>query len=257
MKPKSKRYPERRKSGGGLKVLYQDKDLVVVHKPSGKTTYNDDRKNAKPSVLDELNRRLGSEKKAYPVHRLDRGTCGVLIFALTPLAASLLQRDFREGKVEKKYWALVLGRTPKKGDIKKRIKDGKEGSVAAHTSFITRSTFFIPTSPEEGESEVLPGEVPKIREGITVSWVECEPKTGRFHQIRQHFAMEGFPLVGDYDHGTAESQQAGKVLGLKRIALSAVGIELRHPRLRKPMKIETYPDREYLAVLESLVGGSI
>lgn len=249
MKPMKKNHT-RSRQGSGLKILYQDRDLVIVHKASGRVTYNDDRKAKTPSVLDELNRRLGSEKKAYPVHRLDRGTCGILIFALTPQAASLLQRDFREGKVEKKYWALILGRTPKKGDIKKRIKDGKEGSVAAHTSFITRSTFFVPLeteSPEgHSESEIVPG--------ITVSWVECEPKTGRFHQIRQHFAMEGFPLLGDYDHGNLESQNAAKTLRLKRIALSSVSIELKHPRLRKPMRIETYPDRDYLEVLEALVG---
>ena len=82
-----------------LKILHRDRDLLVIHKPSGMKTYRDSAKDKELSAYDVLKKQF-AESQIYPVHRLDRVTDGLLIFALRPVVANLLQKAFREEKVQ-------------------------------------------------------------------------------------------------------------------------------------------------------------
>lgn len=221
-----------------LKILHRDRDLVIIHKPSGMKTYRDEKTETGLSAYDILKKQF-SEAKLHPVHRLDRGTDGLLIFALRPDVANLLQKMFREEKVKKAYWALVWGDPPARGEWKKNLSENETGSSQrALTKFFTRGRF--ETAPDAA--------------GVThkFSWLECQPVTGRFHQIRRHASGAGFPLVGDLDYGSEEQKTAAALFGMKRIALSSIRLEFLHPTLRKPVLIETYPETVFGKILRQL-----
>ena len=222
-----------------LKILHRDRDLLVIHKPSGMNTYNDEKGEKSLSAFDVLKKQF-AEAKIHPVHRLDRGTDGLLIFALRPDVANLLQKMFREEKVKKTYWALVWGDPPVRAEWKKPLSDKESGaSQRALTKVRTRGRFET-DSGVEGEP------------GKKFSWIECEPKTGRYHQIRRHAADAGYPLIGDPDYASEEQTEASKFFGMKRIALSSIRLEFMPSTLRKPVLIETYPEPTFGKILRSL-----
>ncbi len=221
-----------------LKILHRDRDLLVIHKPSGMLTYHDDKTEKGLSAYDILKKQF-AEAKIHPVHRLDRGTDGLLIFALRPDVANLLQKMFKEERVKKVYWALVWGDPPARGEWKKALSEKESGSTQrALTKFFTRGRY--ETAPDaDGKS-------------YSFSWIECEPKTGRFHQIRRHASDAGYPLVGDPDYTPEDKKDAAKAFGMNRIALSSIRLEFMHPTLRKPVLIETYPETTFGKILKQL-----
>lgn len=230
-----------------LKILHRDRDLIVIHKPSGMKTYRDSKKDTELSAYDVLKKQF-VEAEIYPVHRLDRGTCGLLIFALRPNVANLMQKAFREEKVRKTYWALVWGDPSARGEWKAVLpaKDKEDGTQRATTKFRTRGRF------ETSTPDAVEGATENVIPGRKFSWIECVPKTGRLHQIRRHAAGAGFPIVGDDEYSTPELEKASKEFKMKRIALSAIRLEFMHPTLRKPVLIETYPETTFGKILRLL-----
>ncbi len=221
-----------------LKILHRDRDLLIIHKPGGMTTYNDEKGVKELSAYDVLKKQF-SEAKVHPVHRLDRGTDGLLIFALRPDVANLMQKLFREERVKKTYWALVWGDPPMRGEWKKPLSEKDSGATQrALTKYRTLGRYET-DSEEEGGSRKF-------------SWIECIPTTGRFHQIRRHAAGAGYPLVGDPDYASEDLKEAAKFFRMNRIALSSVKLEFMHPTLRKPVLIETYPETTYGKILKQL-----
>ncbi|HEY0783640.1 MAG TPA: pseudouridine synthase, partial [Thermoanaerobaculia bacterium] len=161
-----------------MPILYQDDALVVVDKPSGLVVHRgwgQDRVVAMTLVREALGRHV------FPVHRLDRGTSGALVFALSPEIARLLQQRFEAGLVEKRYLALVRGVPPETGVIDHPIPREPDGPrVPAVTEFHRLATF---------ERYAL---------------LEVVPKTGRLHQIRRHLKHLSHPLIGDVRYGKGE-----------------------------------------------------
>ncbi len=188
-----------------LPLLYQDDFLAVVCKPSGLAVHRgwaQDPTYAMTEVRDLLGRRV------YPVHRLDRATSGVLIFALDRETARLVQEQFQDGRVEKRYLALVRGIPPESGAIDhpvKRTLRGKERTPAV-TEFRRLGTF------------------------ERFSLMEARPRTGKLHQIRRHFKHLSHPLVGDVRYGKGPINRAFRErFGLHRLALHALEMRLQHP----------------------------
>lgn len=184
--------------------LYRDEELVVIDKPSGMLVHRGwgrDAVVAMTQVRDQLGRWV------YPVHRLDRGTSGALIFALSPEVASTLQRQFADGLVEKRYLALVRGIPPERGEIDHPIANSRDGEkVPARTSYERLATF---------ERYAL---------------VEARPRTGRLHQIRRHFKHISHHLIGDVRYGKGEHNRLFRErFGLHRLALHALEIAFDHP----------------------------
>lgn len=188
-----------------MEQLYTDASLVVVDKPSGLAVHRgwaDDDVNAMTLARDLAGRWV------YPVHRLDRGTSGVLVFALDSRTAALLQERFQEGSVEKRYVALVRGVVAEGGTIDHPIPraDGAE-RVAAITHY--------------------------RRLGVALdrfSLVEARPETGRLHQIRRHMKHISHPLIGDTRYGDGrENRRLRSEVALHRLALHAASIRFPHP----------------------------
>ncbi len=145
----------------------------------------------------------------HPVHRLDRGTSGALLFARTREAAATLGRALEAGRVEKHYLALVRGTPPDEGVIDHAIPQSEGGErVAALTRFRR-----LARSPVDRCSLVL-----------------ARPETGRLHQIRRHFHHISHPIVGDVNYGSGTINRHYRACyGLHRLALHACSIAFDHP----------------------------
>ncbi len=192
-------------SGATMPILYQDEHLVAVCKPSGLAVHRGWARDP-TYALNEVRDRLG--QWVYPVHRLDRATSGVLAFALDRETARLLQEQFQDGRVEKRYLALVRGIPPEEGVIDhpvKRTLRGKERQPAV-TEYRRIGTF------------------------ERYSLMEARPRTGRLHQVRRHFKHLSHPLIGDVRYGKGEHNRLfRKRFGLHRLALHALEMRLEHP----------------------------
>lgn len=170
-----------------LEILYQDDYLVAVNKPHGLLVHQSSlARDAREFALQKLRDQLG--KIVYPVHRLDRKTSGVLLFAFTPELNSLLQQQFMRGEVDKTYLALLRGFAPESGCIDYPLVNASGKSQEAITAFNVLEKF---------ELQVPFGKYDTSR----YSLVEARPTTGRMHQLRKHFAHIYHPIIGDRPYG--------------------------------------------------------
>lgn len=195
-----------------LPLLYRDEALVAVNKPSGMAVHrgwSQERIVAMTLARDRLGRRV------FPVHRLDRGTSGALLLALSPEVARRLQEQLEAGEVRKRYLALVRGIPPEEGVIDHPVPRAPEGPrVPAVTGFRRLATF---------ERYAL---------------VEVVPRTGRLHQIRRHLKHISHPLIGDVRYGKGEHNRLFRDrFGLHRLALHALALELAHPLDGRPLRL--------------------
>lgn len=186
-----------------LQVLYRDDNLIAVDKPSGMIVHRgwgrDDL-----TVFDILRDQV-VKNQVYPLHRLDRGTSGVLLFALNPMTASFLQKQVSGSDESKRYIALVRGQMKEPVTVDHPItKPGSDKRVGAVTRF----------NP--------------LAHTDRWSLIEAFPQTGRPHQIRKHLKHLSHPVVGDVKYGKGPINQYFKeTYGLKRIALHAQDVRLR------------------------------
>lgn len=201
--------------GAAPALLYRDEHLVVVDKPSGLLVHRgwgDDEVVALSLVRDAIGAYV------YPVHRLDRGTSGVLAFALNEEVAAALHGAFERGEVGKRYLALVRGVAPAEGVVDHPIPRREGGPrVEARTAFR-----LVGASPRE-----------------RCSLVEARPATGRLHQVRRHLKHIGHPLIGDANYGKgALNRHYRDAFGLGRLALHAASLSFAHPVTAAPLYIE-------------------
>jgi tRNA pseudouridine65 synthase len=175
-----------------IPILYRDSDLVVVDKPSGYHVHQPEMKRRrvpKEQTMLYLVRELVGEY-LYPIHRLDVGTSGVLIFALNKETASLLGRVITSGETEKQYIAIVRGYLRDAGEIDVPLESDTTGEMwEAHTRYTCVSKTEL--SHAVGKRHAT------ARYSLAHAWIG----TGRFHQIRRHFARIAHPIVGDRVHG--------------------------------------------------------
>jgi tRNA pseudouridine65 synthase len=191
---------------GDIELLFVDDEIVVANKPSGLLVHrgwDDDDDVALFRVRDAIGQQV------HPLHRLDRGTSGALLFARTREAAATLASAFEEGRVEKRYVALVRGSAPDAGVIDHPIPRREDGPrVPAVTRFRR-----LARSPVDRCSLVL-----------------ASPETGRLHQVRRHLRHINHPLVGDVAHGSGViNRHYRATYGLHRLALHAHLLAFDHP----------------------------
>jgi tRNA pseudouridine65 synthase len=189
-----------------LRVLYRDRELLIVDKPAGLLVHRGWGTDT-DTALARARRIAGSW--VYPAHRLDRATSGVLVFALDPDSASRLGAAFREHAPRKAYLALVRGRPLEQALIDSPVPRSEDGArVPAQTHYRR-----LGVSSVERCSLVL-----------------VEPHTGRLHQIRRHMKHVSHPLIGDVRYGKGPiNRHYRAAFGLHRLALHAASIELVHP----------------------------
>jgi tRNA pseudouridine65 synthase len=207
-------------------VLWRDQHVVAVDKPSGMVVHRGWADDAEP-LLQRVRDLVGAY--VFPIHRLDRGASGVVLFALDQPAARALGAAFAEGRVEKRYLALTRGHPPEHLVLDYAIpSEPGAPRVSAVTELWRRETFG------------------------RYALVEAAPRTGRLHQIRRHLKHLSCPLIGDVKYGKGEHNRLWKEThGLGRLALHAVELRFPHPSSGEPVHVEAPLPEDMTFAIES------
>lgn len=224
MPAKSK--PNRRFLPKGLIILHEDEDILVVEKPAGFLTMGTEKEKTRTvyhALTDYVRRGIAwSRERVFIVHRLDRDTSGILVFARNIQAKTALQDNWKSTR--KKYLAIVHGRCEKE-------EDTITSYLAENTAGVVYST------PDVSKGKLSHTGYRVLRLGRRHSLLEVDPRTGRKNQIRVHLADIGHPVVGDSKYGIPDKSH-------KRLALHAAMLAFQHPSKGKVMTFET-PSPDY------------
>ncbi|MEM8506759.1 MAG: RNA pseudouridine synthase [Bacteroidota bacterium] len=217
-----------RSNAGNLLVLFEDNHLIIVNKRSGDIVQGD---NTGDIPLSEIVKTYLKIKYNKPgnvylgvVHRLDRPTSGIVVFAKTSKALSRMNTLFAAGKTQKNYWAIVKNVPPKESD------------TLIH---------WLVRNPKQNKSYAYDREVPQSKKAIlnyrmrrklsTYCLVDILLKTGRHHQIRAQLSAIGCPIKGDLKYGAQRSNKDGSIhLHSRRLAFE-------HPVKKEPLEITANP----------------
>lgn len=216
-----------------LNIFYEDQELIVVKKPVGMESQ--ETHSFSPDLVSEIKKHIHhlSTKKEEPyvgvIHRLDKPVGGIMVYAKTKEAASLLSRQIKENQMQKMYMAVVCGKPVDNVDnfvdyllkdtgknMSRIVEKGISGAKRAELRYQVVDTF--------KEEELLT---------LVKIWLI----TGRHHQIRVQFAGRGMPLWGDHRYNP-------KFAGQKSIALSACELSFFHPKTKKPLTFQMEPEGE-------------
>lgn len=212
-----------------LEILYQDKDLIAINKPAGLLSVGNNKENKQHALallrsqLSRTNRGI----KLWPVHRLDRDTSGILLFATSKEMREAVMSQW--SSTEKKYLAIVEG-----------------------TPMIASDTISQPLRADEKEYRMHVGAHKDAKPAITHynvkesfdkrSLLEIQIETGRQHQIRAHLAWLGHPVVGDVRYG----KKSG------RMGLHAMGLKFVHPLTKKEVRLELDAPHDFYTLLKTI-----
>jgi RluA family pseudouridine synthase len=205
----------------GLTILYEDEYVLVVNKENGLLTVSTDREKEKTAhfLLNEYVKKgnIRSKNRIFIVHRLDRDTSGILVFAKSEKVKRYLQDEW--GSFTKKYFAVVRGKLQE-----------KEGTI---TSYLTENKVHRMYSVEDaGKGKLAKTGYKVLKESGKYSLLEIQLFTGRKNQIRVHLAEEEHPVVGDKMYGVKDK-------GIKRLTLHAASITISHPYTKEEMNFKT------------------
>lgn len=220
-----------------LEIIYQDDHLIAINKPHGLLVHrssiaNDAKEFALQILRDQVNRQVS------PVHRLDRKTGGLLLFALGKDVEIAMQQQFMNGEVKKKYLAVLRGYAPDQLDIDYPLAKDNGTIQEAFTSFVTL---------KRAELDVAFGKHPTSR----YSLVEASPTTGRMHQLRKHFAHIFYPIIGDRKHGCNKQNRFFKAQWeMTTMLLHASELLFTHPVTKQEIHLKAPVQAEFLRVME-------
>jgi tRNA pseudouridine32 synthase / 23S rRNA pseudouridine746 synthase len=231
---------------GGIAILHEDAHLLAIDKPAGRLVIPG-RQAGEPSLREELQATHGA---LWVVHRLDRGTTGVLVFARSAAAHRSLNLAFDRGEPRKRYLALVRGAPPPERRIDVAIAPARRGRMRPAPPGDPRGK---PSVTTVRLVEAFPA---RAWAGGLLALVEALPETGRTHQIRVHLADAGFPLAVDPDYGEDDPLRGptAEIL-LARTPLHAARLELRHPDTGAPLVVEAPLPADLAAAITSLREG--
>ncbi|WP_207533306.1 pseudouridine synthase [Desertivirga arenae] len=220
-----------------LEVVFQDEYLVAINKPHGLLVHRSPiARDVEEFALQLLRDQIG--KWVNPVHRIDRKTGGVLLFALSKEAESLMQKQFAENKVEKKYLAIVRGFTADQEEIDYPLKKENGTLQDAFTSYITL---------KRAEIDIPFGKHPSSR----YSLVEASPRTGRMHQLRKHFSHVFHPIIGDRTHGCNKQNKFFKeTWDMTTMLLHASSQAFDHPITSERVNIKAPLHPEFVSAMK-------
>ncbi|WP_304066122.1 pseudouridine synthase [Pedobacter glucosidilyticus] len=222
-----------------LEIIYQDEYLVAINKPHGLLVHQSPiARNAEEFALQLLRDQL--QKHVWPVHRLDRKTSGLLLFALNKETDRLMQQQFMENKVQKKYLAVLRGHSPDELLIDYPLKKENGTLQDAITYFKTIARTEIPLAI---------GKHPTSRYAL----VEAQPQTGRMHQLRRHFAHIFHPIIGDRPHGCNKQNKFFKEhFQMESMLLHASYLNFKHPISQEDIHLKANLQPEFIRTLSFL-----
>lgn len=233
-----------------FRVVHQDAHLLAVHKPAALLVHR--------SPIDRHETRFALQmardaagQHVYPVHRLDKATSGMLLFALSPEAARPLADQFARHEIRKTYLALARGWLEPAGHIdhalpyrRDRLADADRSRSAepqpAQTDYRTLATAVLDRSM---------GRYAQQR----YSLVELQPRTGRKHQLRRHLRHIQHPIIGDVAHGDRHHNHLfHEWRGYHRLYLAAVSLQLTHPYSGERLHLSVPPQPDFQATVDAL-----
>lgn len=222
-----------------LEIIYQDEHLVAINKPHGLLVHQSPiARNAEEFALQLLRDQI--QQHVWPVHRLDRKTSGLLLFALNKETDRLMQQQFMENKVQKKYLAVLRGHSPDELLIDYPLKKENGTLQDAVTYFKT----LVRT-----EIALAVGKHPTSR----YSLVEAQPQTGRMHQLRRHFAHIFHPIIGDRPHGCNKQNKFFKEhFQMESMLLHASVLQFNHPITNEKLHLKAPLQAEFKRALNLL-----
>ncbi|MBE5884550.1 MAG: RluA family pseudouridine synthase [Lachnospiraceae bacterium] len=225
-------------------IIYEDKDILVIQKPSGLATQT--AKVGQADVVSELKNYLAAQKNGYlgVIHRLDQPVEGLLVFAKNKKAAGNLSKQLQLGTLHKQYYAVVCGLFPQKqGELVDYLR--KEDNYA---KVVTGKQAQYP----DAQKAVLQYRIlQEINEPWKLALADIHIDTGRFHQIRAQMAHAGMPLLGDTKYAEESMQEPGRSLGVRNVALCAYHLTFQHPATNKQMSFQIRPEGKAFAYFES------
>ena len=218
-----------------LKLLFEDEHYFAIDKPSGLLVHPSPIERRAPNAIALIREQLGI--KAYTIHRLDRPTSGVLLFAKNSEAAHKMNLRFAEREVQKTYHCVCRGYVPEEGVIDYPLKEilDKVADKMANPNKPAKDAVSNYKRLGTVELPIPVGRYPAAR----YSLVEVKPKTGRKHQIRRHLKHIAHPLVGDTKHGDGRHNTLFREhFGLDRLLLMATELAFEHPYTAEQINIK-------------------
>ena len=227
-----------------LRLLYQDEYLVAIDKPAGLLVHRSWLDRHETQFAMQMTRDLIGQH-VYPVHRLDRPTSGVLLFALDPQTARTLSEDFAQHPVQKEYLALVRGWTPEQLFIDYPLKEELD-KIADKFATVDKPAQEAQTQLQRLQTVELPYAVSAKHPTSRYSLVRLMPHTGRKHQLRRHMAHIFHPIVGDTKHGDGRHNRFFREqYDCQRLMLCNLSLTIQHPQLQSPLRIQTELDAQW------------
>ena len=219
----------------GLEVIWQDQSLIAINKPSGLLVHRSEidrheTRNAIHLLRDQLGQRV------YPIHRLDKPTSGLLVFAFEPKTARAMTEAFTMRRVKKTYIAIARGIVPDTCLIDYPLKEAidRYGDPQANPNKPAQTAVTRIERLSAHEIQAPVGRYQTARYSV----VRIHPETGRKHQIRRHLKHIFHPIVGDTTHGDgAQNQFFRSHLGASRLMLHAQELSFEHPATGCPIQI--------------------
>ena len=224
-------------------MVYRDERLIAIDKPPGLLVHRSDvDRRARQFAVQMLRDQIG--QRVYPVHRLDRATSGLLLFALDREGATFLGRQFEAGDKRSRYLAMVRGHTGDSGCIDRALVDPEDPRVAsttrprqARTGFTTLARIELPFAVDR---------YPTSR----YSLLAITPETGRRHQIRRHLKHASHPIIGDTTYGKGRHNRfVAERFGVRRLLLACVELAVAHPDDGRLLSLRAPPGDEFHALL--------
>jgi len=205
----------------GIKILYEDDNIIAIDKPSGLLTVGTEKEktNTAYSLLSHFVKTEDKSNKIFIVHRLDRDTSGVLVFARSTMDRDILQEYWHNENHKREYVALVCGKVDKSnGRIESWLKENANLQV------------FSSLRPDDGQHAITNWEL--MQQNDDFSLLKVIPETGRRNQIRVHMCDIGFPIVGDRRYGNGQNP-------IGRLGLHATLLSFVHPQSGKVLQFES------------------
>lgn len=220
------------------RIIYEDKDIIVCHKPAGIATQTS--KVGQRDMVSEVSNYLaGCQNQTKPyvglVHRLDQPVEGILVFARNPKAAGELGRQMTANKMKKQYYAVIAAEDIAVGAERTLIdylyKDGR-----------TNTSSVVEKEHQDAKRAELSYEIVEQQPETGLVLVRICLKTGRHHQIRVQMSHAGMSLIGDSKYADENTKQLSKRLGIGQIALCAYQLSFEHPATGKRMLFQITPE---------------
>lgn len=232
-----------------LHCLYQDDAIVAIHKPAGLLTH--------PSAIDRHETQFAVNltqdligQRVFPIHRLDKATSGILLFALSTEFARHLSEQFLSQQIQKHYLAICRGWTPDSGDIDHPLTYKIDPVAERHKK---------PKPPQTAETHYQRMAICEVDQAIgryptqRYSLVKLTPKTGRKHQLRRHLKQIHHPIIGDVQYGDRHHNHFfNDWLSQHRLYLAATDLTFMHPLTHQPMHLSSPLEKSFQTTLDTL-----